>query len=363
MTRPVALFLINLVQDVAVLRPLIVMATSDMGFDARLLISNAFQSRDRQGVWSAELDALASDTGCELAPYGDPLDAFAKIDGAAILFSASESHLPNHRETHDIMRIAPPHILRVTLQHGYECVGFRHSAAHRIAHGDTAFFAADVIAGWAEAEHLPSLAPSQARKLVATGPTSVLQLGPPSSSPDGRVLVCENLHSVRFRGAEEALHRFPTIFGKFCLELEDDGPDIVLRPHPGGQYMLRNSLPIPGNATVELAPIYRGGLSGFACGISAPSSVVIDMLLARIPTALWVDAQSGIDASGYEGLTQVGSADEWLAFVRDAMADPAPFLEMQDRFLEQSGLILDPQTIYSRFADLFQSARRLSEPS
>ena len=358
---PTAIFLVNLVQDVAVLRPLVVMATRDMGYSARILVSPQFEGRDRQNVWMKELELLVRDSGAALHFYADALAAFSLMEGGGILFSASESHLPNHRETHELMRLAPATFLRVTLQHGFECVGFRHSAEHSAAHGPSARFAADMLAGWAPASHLPSLAPCEAGKLVASGPTSNLQRIRPDRRGMRDILVCENLHSVRFRAAKQAVSEFPAMFARFCLAMQDAGRSVVLRPHPGGQFSARKKLPLGRNARLDFGPIYRGGLDGIGCAISAPSSVVIDLLMAGVPTALWVPPEGEIDISGFEGLPVVYSIDDWTDFVSRAEQDADTLIARQDAFLEGAGIIVDPETTYRRFAEMFASAKRYAE--
>ena len=50
------------------------------------------------------------------------------------LIAGSESSLTNHRQTHDIFCYAPSSLVKITLQHGFECVGFHQSIDHDLAH-------------------------------------------------------------------------------------------------------------------------------------------------------------------------------------------------------------------------------------
>jgi glycosyltransferase involved in cell wall biosynthesis len=172
-------------------------------------------------------------------------------------------------------------------------------------------------------------------------------------------LVCENLHSVRLSGAGDFKSEFVAAFDEFCRFLADDGSKVVLRPHPGGQYVLKNKVPLPPNATISNAPMYRMDLRQLSYGISAPSSVLIDMILAGIPTAVWRDRQGDMDADNYAGLTTVSDPGEWLEFARAARSDPTPFLELQEAFLERQGMILDPAQVYSRYAEIFRMVLRM----
>ena len=226
----------------------------------------------------------------------------------------------------------------------------------------TAGFAADIVCGWYDPERLVSMAASQRAKLVVTGPTALLQQMPrrANASRVTQGIVCENLHSVRLNVAGDFKSEFVDVFGDYCEMLAQERGSVVLRPHPGGQYVLKNNVPLPGNAAIDNAPMYRLDLGRFAYGISAPSSVLIDMLLAEIPTAVWRDRDGGMDTSTYDGITSVCTPREWLDFAREATDDPQPFLAMQRGFLKSLGMPLDPAEVYSRFAEIFRAVRRSS---
>jgi hypothetical protein len=358
MRRPSAVFLIHLLQDVSVLRPLVFMAARDFGFETLLLISTRFDARDLFGIWGSELEQIATATGARVEYFEDDWEAHRHLTGHGLVFSASESDLENHATTHNVFRHAPSSYLRVTLQHGFECVGFRHSADHVRAHGKTASFAADILCTWASVDQLTSIAPSQRAKVHVTGPSSVLQLptGPIAKS-EARGLVCENLHSVRFSGASSAKSQFVEAFAEFARQLGEE--HIILRPHPGGQYFLKRKLTPPRNVEIENAPTYRLDLRAYAYGISAPSSILVEMLLNDIPTAVWRDCGGQVDVCSYEGLTMVSSPAEWVEFARAAERDPEPFLTVQRQFLARTNMPLEPRDVYSRFAQLFQAAHRM----
>lgn len=365
--RHKAVFLINLVQDVNILRPLIYMAARDFAFEALILISTKFHGRDMFGIWQTEIDQICAETGATTASFADDWEAHQQLTGGGLIFAASESSLPAHVTTHDVFRHTPPHFLRVTLQHGYECIGFNHSADHDRAHGLTATFGADIVCAWYGADRLRSMAASQRGKLLVTGPTALLQqpTGPIAADPEAAEgatapgLVCENLHSVRLNIGGDFKSEFVDAFERFCGLLEKDDQSVVLRPHPGGQYVLKQKVVLPRNAIINNAPMYRLDLRRFAYGISAPSSVLIDMLLAGIPTAVWRDRDGAMDADNYAGLTTVSNPFEWFEFGREARANPQPFLDLQQAFLEQSGMPLDPRNVFEAFAGLFRAAERL----
>jgi hypothetical protein len=358
---PRAVFLLNLIQDVNILRPLVFMARQTFGYEPVLLVSSQFLGRDRLGIWQNEIDEICAANQAQHHIYSGDYEAYEHLVGGGIIFAGSESHLSAHSTTHNLFRAVPSSFLRVTVQHGYECVGFRHSADHSIAHGSTATFGADLVCAWYDFEHMTALDPSQSGKVIVTGPPALLQRYEQEPARlEGRPgIVCENLHSVRLRMAGDFQLEFVEAFSSFCERLAMSGEQVALRPHPGGQYMLKHKVPMPANAIVNIAPMYRLDLRRYAYGISAPSSVLFDMVLAGIPTAVWTDRQGAMDASTYSGLATVSSPDDWYDFSRAAIEDPAPFLARQHLFLERSGMPLDPAVVFARYAQIFKSANRL----
>jgi glycosyltransferase involved in cell wall biosynthesis len=360
--RPKAVFLVNLVQDVNILRPLIIMASRDFGFRPLVLVSPQFPGRDVFGIWQVEIDQICMDSGAEAIFYATDFEASTHLTGTGVMFAASESALPAHTTTHNVFRYAPSGYLKVTLQHGFECVGFRQSVDHVLAHGATSAFGADLICGWYDPVLLTSVAPSQRAKLHITGPTALLQqpVSEISRAPDAPGIVCENLHSVRLNIAGDFRTQFVDVFGGFCAMLQQHQRKVVLRPHPGGQYVLKNKVSLPANVKINNAPMYKLDLRQFGYGISAPSSVLIDMLLAGIPTAVWRDHGGVMDSDSYAGLTTVSGPGEWLEFSRAAAIDPAPFLAAQRQFLEGLGMPLDPREVFRRYGEIFAAARRIA---
>src|SRR5579884_1276919 len=349
--QPTAVFLMNLVQDVNILRPLLFMAARSFQFRILILVSPKFADRDLFGTWRRELEVFRDQLDAEVITYESDFDAFRKLKGYGIIFAGSESSLPGHSTTHSIFQYAPPTFLKVTLQHGFECVGFRHSPAHDRAHGNSVSFGADIVCAWQPAELQPSLAISQRPKVHVTGPTAVLQQfqEPFDRSGDEPGIVCENLHSVRLNATGDLKNEFVDAFAEFCRLLARGRREVVLRPHPGGQYVLKNKVGLPPNAKINNAPMYRVDLRRFAYGISAPSSVLIDMLLAGIPTAVWRDQHGVVGTDNYAGLTSVSTPQEWFEFSRQAAADPRPFVEMQREFLAKQQMPIDPTDVFTRF--------------
>jgi hypothetical protein len=350
-----------LLQDVNVIRPLAYLAASDFDVRITFLLSDAFMNRDSSGIWTSEIQTLRNELDADLQIYDSPLSAYQFLrPKRGILIAGSESNQSGHAHVHELFRVAPESFLKITLQHGFECIGFLQNRDHNIIHGTRVSFAADVLCGWSKADFLTSMIASERSKLYVTGPQSLLQMrsaramNAPSTGNGG--LVCENLHSVRFSVEGERREVFIDDFLSFSKQLAEREQGVTLRPHPGGQYVLKNNVALPANVVLENAPIYRLDLSRFDFGISAPSTIVLDMVLAGIPVAIWRDPAHRIDTSNYQGLRTIGCREDWTDFESTATQTPEVIREEQARFLERLQMPLDPTEVRTRFARLLAGA-------
>lgn len=352
-------FLVNLVQDVNVIRGLVYLTARETDAEIGFLVSQAFLKRDRQKVWQREVATMASDTGATMHLFASPGEAYAVLSGGSgVIFSASESNLTAHEETAGVFRVAPAGYLRVTLQHGFECIGFSQSREHVISHGRNVSFFADVICGWFEESALTSLTASERSKLYVTGPSTLLQrsgLAPDHPAQSGG-LVCENLHSVRLRASGDHQTSFMGIFFAFCAEMGKRSEQVTLRPHPGGQYVLKNNVVLPDNVRLNSLPLFKANMAGHRFGISAPSTIVFDMILAGIPVGLWRDPGGVMDTRNYDGLMEISTLEDWLAFERDVRLRPEMIIRRQEAFLRRLPMPTNPDEVYRRFARLIAAA-------
>lgn len=352
-------FIINLIQDINILRPLVTIASRDLRQETLFLVTTAFIKRDKEGIWQEELNQIAAKNDTTIYFFEDGLEALKRLEGSkGLLIAASESHLNAHKPVYDFFRMAPSSFVKITLQHGFECVGFLQSHDQNLAHGENITFAADIICGWCDEERLTSIAGSQLSKLYVTGPTMVLQTNSKRDPKNslGMGLVCENMHSPRLNVAGNFKVDFLSMFDAFCATLKKEGQKVVLRPHPGGQYVLKNNVPLPENVVLSNAPIYKTDLTQYAYGISAPSSILIDMILAGIPVAVWGDTGSVMDLGNYEGLTRISTLNEWLAFAKEAVENPERFIERQELFLKKQLMLTRPEEVYKRYTSLLNTS-------
>lgn len=366
MLRDRIFFVTNLLQDINILRPLVYLAARETDARIGFLVSDRFLGRDLQGIWRAEILALAAEVGASVHVYATAAEAFVLLQGGrGLLIAGSESDLGAHDVVHDLFRTAPPGYLRITLQHGLECVGFLQNREHVMAYGRNVGFAADVVCSWAYPPTLAAMIPSQRSKLYVTGPSTLLQVAVrgPDHPPVAGGMVCENLHSVRLRASGEHGRPFMDTFQSFCAVLAEAGETVTLRPHPGGQYVIRNNVALPPNVILNNLPIYRVDLAAYDYGISAPSTIVLDMVLAGMPVGVWRDPGGVMDTAAYDGLTPVSSLEDWVAFLREVRGDRTAILARQARFLERLAMPLDPAEIYRRFARLLVNATSYRDPA
>lgn len=356
MTRDTIVFQVHLLQDINILRGLALLAARETGAEILFLCSDTFRKRDSQGIWQAELARLAAGLRAPVFIFGNPAEGLAVLQGRrGVLIASSESDLGAHAEAHDLFRIAPPGWLRVTLQHGLECIGFLQNREHVLAHGRNIGFGADVICAWSADPRMQTAMTAASRsKAIVTGPSTLLQRAVPDKDHPPVVggMVCENLHSVRLRASGDHGTSFMAEFRTFCETEAARGEGVTLRPHPGGQYVLKNKVALPGNVVLNNLPMYRVALARYAYGISAPSTVVLDMVLAGLPTAVWRDPDGVMDAGLYAGLTAIDGHASWSDFARQARQDPQPILARQDVYLGRLGILTDPSEIYARYARL-----------
>lgn len=360
----VAAFLFDLKQDVAAIRPLAKHFRDLGGLELHFLVSTQFRKRDADGVWFAELQDIAQQLGAVLVDVDTVFDVVAALNRrCGLLISASESELGAHAFCHQVFLAAPAGFTRVTLQHGLECIGFNHNDAHDTAFGHRIGMACDIAASWFPIERLHSVRSDQRAKILTVGPLVALSHPPvierpwpwPAHAAPLHGLICENLHSVRF-GAGAKIE-FVEVLGRFADAIAATGGTAELRPHPAGRYSEKNKVALPKNVRFNRAPLYKQALEKFTFGISAPSSVLLDMVWAGIPTAVWASADGNIDIGIYEGLQVVSSLDDWLAFAEAATKDPEPYMAAQRQYLASLFGGQDLPGSYRQLYDLAVQAR------
>lgn len=326
-------FVLSLIQDVAVLAPLVRRAA---GRDAMVLIARRLADEPRA---ADGLRALVGERPS--AVFANTGEALLALDGrTGLVVFASESRSVHHAPTHALAAALPARFVGATLQHGFECIGFLHNASHDANRAD-AGFAADLACAWFAADRLDALPPMDRARLMVTGSTLFLDPEPAAwlaavmageraaPRPGGdAVLVCENVQSVRLAGA-------PADEFRDALASVAERWPVVLRPHPAGPFAKGEMIPPPG-VVLDARPIGEAELDRYRAAISPPSTVLFDLIARDVPVALWRDSWGLVDERHYGALTRVTSADDWLAFF-----DAPPDLERQRGFVRALGFPAD----------------------
>ena len=347
-------FHFGLVQDVAVLRPLIRIAASLATTDIHLLVTSKFAELDTDGKWMREIERLGGEIGIVPFIYETPFDCLRRFGSSrGMIIAGSESDARAHVQAHELFRAMPGRFRTVTLQHGLECVGFLHNARHDATAGRAVRFAADIAVAWFDLARARSVSPTERTKIFVAGPPIMIE--PPPRAADLKAiqqgLVCENLHSVRFSNwrMREA---FLETFLDFASKLEMIGQTVVLRPHPAGRFTDRKAIALPANVTLSREPLYDVDLANFAYAISAPSTVLFDFALAGVPAATWVDREQQVDVSNFDGLSKVGAADDWWRFSLAARFEREVLVARQDDFIAAQHIPVDVRERYQQLLAL-----------
>lgn len=335
MKPPVIAFHLNLLQDVSVIRPLARLAAS-MSVDLMFLISPRFVQLDNVGRWTTEIYKLVFEVQGTVVRYETLIDAVQLFAGrTGICIAGSESDLNAHEGSHSLFRVLPASIRTITLQHGFECVGFLHNARHSAMHGRDIRFAADIVVGWFGESQLYDLAPTERGKLFVAGPPSLIeqasaQIASPAPYEPYSGIVCENTHSVRF--ADSSISRkFLVQTQNLANRLSEIDRTLDFRPHPAGDFLKKSGFALGPSMRVSDTPLYDLRLTNYAFAISAPSTVLFDFMLADVPVAIWGD--SDIDVGNFSGLVGVSNEEECWAFVLSSVMRRETLVERQKSFI------------------------------
>lgn len=351
MTDSLLVFYIVLPQDLPILRPLILLAHSLPGKRVELLVS-----KNLIGLpVGEELDKLSSELALPTIYCEPGKNAARELEGrSGMVIAGHESNVPPHHLTHDLFKALSNSFLKVAPQQGFESVGFLHNAAHEAAYGSDIRFAADVVVGWFAEERLASFSPAERAKLFIAGPPNMIAPRPsgPSAKPSRFGMVCENLHSVRFSNPAVPEY-FLAQFFAFAERARATGATIDFRPHPAGQFTDKMGLKLPPGVERNGRPLYEQDLNGFGFAISPPSSIIFDFVVAKVPAAVWIDAEGRMDHANFGGLETVSTAEEWWSFAVRSTRDREAIVARQERFLERLGI---PADVAGRYVILLSQA-------
>ena len=303
-----AVVLLDMIQDFEILRPLLVRAAGPASpFDLSVAVSERLAASH---MWTAVKSFLDVNEIYFFTPIG-PVDiATALGSERALLIGAAESSAAAHSFGYTAFRTAPPKTTRVSVQHGFECIGLRHHRAHDIDFSNGVRFASDLILTWLPKHALTNVHPAEAHKCVPVGvvkasaerASMLLEArwrgidGPPRTDTRHKLLIAENLHSVRFRTPA----RYQRFLSFIDTAAADPGIDVTIRSHPASRTLEKRKAT---NQLTFLDGVLRADdLAGFDSFVSPPSTIVLDAVMAGVRTGVWTDAAVHGDAANYAGL-------------------------------------------------------------
>ena len=141
-----AVFMLELIQDIEILKPFLLLAAMPGSiFDTVVTISQRILKSGQARVLKGLLEGLklrwvSVEKPCHVA------ELLGR--GKALLLTASETGVPEHQFVHHAVRTAPPRTIRVTVQHGYECIGLRNHVSHDSQYRKGVRFASDFVLTW-----------------------------------------------------------------------------------------------------------------------------------------------------------------------------------------------------------------------
>lgn len=311
--RPRLLVLVDLVQDIDVLLPVLLALRSDGGFNLDIRVSRWLEQESPRTQAVLARHAL----GFSWLRRSRVVEGAApSLSSVAAVLTAAESTHPAHAAGHALAQRAHAAGVRTyTLQHGLENIGLSGAESGQGA------FASDVVFCWFPEGATPEL-PAQTRaKLDHVGRPAPSGGWRPKGPPAFDLGVYENLHWDRYSDAERAAFLAGLRAVAARPELK-----IMLRPHPAGAWGESLGLEFAcfGNMTLVGGAEARRSLESLtqspglaARVITTPSTVALDAALAGRPVAL---AAAG--GTLYSPLKVLSSPSDWLdfAFSEDPMA-------------------------------------------
>ncbi|WP_145963566.1 hypothetical protein [Bradyrhizobium algeriense] len=342
--------LLDLTQDLDVLRPLIDAWRKDPRFELRVLLSDTSLSRSpRIGRALVELAVVPSVIEREQVLLGND----QSVRGLDVLVSASESTARAHLFNHKLTNAANADGVRTyTFQHGLENIGLTYFDE---THGPAIRFASDRVLIWAAPENLPeATAEETRRKAFAVGRSAEVarvNVDFPELSGRNVVGVFENLHWERYPQS------YRDNFVRDLLAAAATRPEFVflLKPHHAGKYLARPGRLEGYTSNVIIAdpddpkwePYTAAAVIPHCkCVITTPSTVALDATELGVPVAV---AAYGLNLDVYRPLQQIRNVADWLAFADSALTEPAALIDQNAIFRERTRLDGD---CISRVTDL-----------
>jgi hypothetical protein len=324
--RPRVLALVDLVQDLDVLLPVLLMLRDDAELSLEVAVSRWLEKESpRTGA-----RLRAEGIGFRYVRRRDIIEGRSPgLAGISAVLAASESSHPAHAAGHALAaRAAGLGVRTYALQHGFEQIGLYGVEA------TGAGFASETVFCWFPPEAAPGDLPEATRaRLAHVGRPAPPGVWGQDPTPAYDLGVFENLHWDRYSDEDRARFRA----GLLAVARALPQARILLRPHPAGGWAdgLGHELAQFENirrlgASEGRARLEGGGdlLRSVSRVITTPSTVALDAALAGAPAAL---ACPG--GAAYAPLPVLDDEQAWVAFASGAAYDPAVLDQFRSRVL------------------------------
>ena len=318
-------FILDLIQDFEVLQPLILRCV--VSYVWRDLMISVSGRIIKSHIWIYVKPFIES-LGIAWFKPSDPWDTVNALgESRSVLITASESTANGHIFCHTVCRLASRRTIKITLQHGYECVGLRHHQAHDLHFSQGVRFASDFVLTWSNIEQLNNIHPSDLNKCIPVGviktfaeDVAVKRLIEKRNAPAlpsvgchvASLLVAENLHSVRFVNAQR--------YQRFLNFINDAEYDfwfaLTVRSHPGKLTLQKDKN--QHNFSFLEGMLRASDMAKFDLFVSPPSTIILDAVLAGVPTAIWSDRKELGDCENYATIPSVCDLVELEQFKQDS---------------------------------------------
>lgn len=345
-SKPCLLFLFDLLQDVEVLKPVLDHFVRREDWRVRVIASNWLMSQpespetyfNKCGIMPIirEREDLLSDKA-------------SSIDGADLVFLASETNLGPHRVAHHLAtEAAKMGIPAVTFQHGLENEGLTYFGENKAVK-----FASKKIVIWNELPNTMANVSHDTREKCL--PIGIFRSTEPQTLPSfmrrkipyNRIVgVFENLHWERYSD----YYRSQFLQNLISTAQRNSDCGFLVKPHPAGQWFaLSDSVPynLPDNIFVidntdqDWRQLSGTQLVRFVDAvITTPSTIAIDAAIASVPVAVVAHSLGSLDM--YAGLDMLNQPDDWHEFVVRCVGDQQPILARVNRFLSERVNKLNP---------------------
>ena len=324
--RPRILALVDLVQDIDTLLPVLLAIEASPHLSLKIVVSRWLQKESPRTEALLRRHAL----GFVYVRRRQIIDGAApSLRGVDAVLAASESSHPAHAAAHALaLRARAAGVKTYGMQHGFEQIGLYGPQAAG------AHFASETVFCWFPRAAAPGDLPEDTRARLAPvgrpSPPGGWRRDPAVSYDLG---IFENLHWDRYSDSDRASFR------EGLLAVAQALPQlrILLRTHPAGAWadQLGHELAPFQNivrASAEEARGRLGGgadiLRGLSRVITTPSTVALDSAMAGIPVAL---AVSG--GASYAPLPVLDAPEGWVAFASGEAYDPGVLDQFRSRVL------------------------------